>query len=136
LSTAEATAVAGNPAAAWPQGFMQAATGQQQYDGGPGTNRSALLLSESVQKFLVRDFGRLQCLTALHEASKVGTATAEGCRALVCAACHGFECTCSSLAIAITQTYCPWLVTTESLPLGIVCLLHNVGTIATLHSVC
>jgi hypothetical protein len=54
---------------------VQAATGQQQYEreglGGPSTNRSAQGLSEAMQRYLVRDFGRLQCLTALHEASKV-----------------------------------------------------------------
>lgn len=77
LSTAEATT--GNPAAAWPQGFIQAATSQQQYEGGASINSSAPALSESVQRFLVRDFGRLQCLTALHEASKVRPTTAEGC---------------------------------------------------------
>lgn len=73
LTTAEATA-AGNPTAAWSQDFVQAAAGQQQIEGGlggPSTNRSAPVLSQAVQRYLVRDFGWLQCLTALHEASKV-----------------------------------------------------------------
>lgn len=32
---------------------------------------AAPAISEAVERFLVRDFGRIQCLTALHEASKV-----------------------------------------------------------------
>jgi hypothetical protein len=38
---------------------------------GRAAGAGAVKLSEAVQKYLVRDFGRIQCLTALHEASKV-----------------------------------------------------------------
>jgi hypothetical protein len=38
---------------------------------GTAAGAGAVKVSEAVQKYLVRDFGRIQCLTALHEASKV-----------------------------------------------------------------